>query len=57
MFLFDLSKTFLGLPEDEVDVNMERGLAEQSRGFVKPRHPSQPSTPISKYFLMNMRRV
>src|SRR5262249_22756535 len=26
-FLFDLSRTFIGLPEGEVDVNMERGLA------------------------------
>jgi PAS domain S-box-containing protein len=26
-FLFDLSKTFLGLPEEEIDLNMERGLA------------------------------
>src|SRR5262245_12281209 len=26
-FLFDLSRTFIGLPEQEVDVNMERGLA------------------------------
>jgi len=26
-FLFELSQTFIGLPEAEVDVNMERGLA------------------------------
>ena len=26
-FLFDLSRTFIGLTEEEVDVNMERGLA------------------------------
>jgi PAS domain S-box-containing protein len=26
-FLFELSRTFIGLPEDELDVNMERGLA------------------------------
>jgi PAS domain-containing protein len=26
-FLFDLSRTFIGLPEEKVDVNMERGLA------------------------------
>jgi PAS domain S-box-containing protein len=26
-FLFELSRTFIGLPEEEVDVNMERGLA------------------------------
>jgi PAS domain S-box-containing protein len=26
-FLFDLSSTFIGLPEEKVDVNMERGLA------------------------------
>src|SRR5262245_45163759 len=27
-FLFDLSRTFIGLPEQEVDVHMERGLAQ-----------------------------
>jgi PAS domain S-box-containing protein len=26
-FLFDLSRTFIGLPEEKVDVNMEQGLA------------------------------
>src|SRR5262249_37277687 len=26
-FLFDLSRTFIGLPEQEIDANMERGLA------------------------------
>jgi PAS domain S-box-containing protein len=26
-FLFDLSRTFIGLPDEEVDANMERGLA------------------------------
>src|SRR5215813_11849605 len=26
-FLFDLSRTFIGLPEEEVDAHMERGLA------------------------------
>jgi PAS domain S-box-containing protein len=26
-FLFDLSRTFIGLPEEEIDANMERGLA------------------------------
>jgi PAS domain S-box-containing protein len=26
-FLFDLSRTFIGLPDEEVDVNMARGLA------------------------------
>jgi PAS domain S-box-containing protein len=26
-FLFDLSSTFIGLPEEKVDVNMDRGLA------------------------------
>ena len=26
-FLFELSRTFIGLPEQDVDVNMERGLA------------------------------
>src|SRR5215831_14135724 len=26
-FLFELSRTFIGLPEQEVDVNMDRGLA------------------------------
>jgi PAS domain S-box-containing protein len=26
-FLFELSRTFIGLPEQEVDMNMERGLA------------------------------
>ena len=26
-FLFDLSRTFIGLPDEKVDVNMERGLA------------------------------
>src|SRR5262249_7944126 len=25
-FLFELSRTFIGFPEEEVDVNMERGL-------------------------------
>jgi PAS domain S-box-containing protein len=27
-FLFDLSRTFIGLPEEEVDVHMARGLAQ-----------------------------
>jgi CheY-like chemotaxis protein len=26
-FLFELSRTFIGLPEEDVDANMERGLA------------------------------